>query len=171
MRACFAVLTTVSSSLLLAGCTALDKSPAKQQTSMHNHNHDHQHEHDHAGPPTMARRLQMEGPPEPFVAPLPAGGAYLPLIAPTRSVSMRSGVVTLEPGAAIGWHSTGPNEELIICLVGAGVLAVEGQPDRPLAAGQFAYNPPQTPHNVINRGDEPLQYIFIVAPAVADDAK
>lgn len=166
MRACLTILTTVSLSLLWAGCATPDKPSAEQGTSMQRHDHDHDH-----GPPTMARRLQMEGTPKPFVAPLPAGGAYLPLIAPSRSVSMRSGVVTLEPGAEIGWHSTGPNEELIICLSGAGVLAVEGQPDRPLAAGQFAYNPPQTPHNVINRGDEPLQYIFIVAPAVADDAE
>ncbi len=163
MRTVRAILTTVSLSTLLVGCAATDKPSAEKETTMH--------VHDHAKPPTMAHRLQMAGAPAPFVAPLPSGGAYLPLIAPTRSVSMRSGVVTLESGAEIGWHSTGPNEELIICLSGAGLLQVEGQPDRALAAGQFAYNPPATPHNVANRAAEPLQYIFIVAPTVTDEAK
>ncbi|MEP0848572.1 MAG: cupin domain-containing protein [Phycisphaerae bacterium] len=103
----------------------------------------------------------------PFVIPLPDSGAYVPLLNPPQGVpAMRSGLVTLAPGAECGQHTTGSHEEMIICLSGAGEIDVEGMGTARLSAGQAAYNPPNTRHNVRNTGSEPLRYVFVVAPRV-----
>ena len=101
---------------------------------------------------------------QPFVGPLPEGEAYSPLLAPPASVAMRSGLVTLDPGAECGEHSTESHEEMIVCLAGEGEIDAAGQ-TTPLAAGQMAYNPPNTLHNVRNTGAAAMRYLFIVAPA------
>ena len=59
---------------------------------------------------------------QPFVGPLPQGEAYSPLLAPPASVAMRSGLVTLDPGAECGEHSTESHEEMIVCLAGEGEI-------------------------------------------------
>jgi quercetin dioxygenase-like cupin family protein len=82
---------------------------------------------------------------------------------------MRSGLVTLEPGAECGEHSTKSHEELIVCLAGEGEIEAAGR-TTPLAAGHMAYNPPNTLHNVRNSGATPMRYLFIVAPAPGEGA-
>ena len=82
---------------------------------------------------------------------------------------MRSGLVTLEPGAECGEHSTESHEELIVCLAGAGEIDAAGR-TTPLAAGHMAYNPPNTLHNVRNSGTTPMRYLFVVAPAPGEEA-
>lgn len=104
-------------------------------------------------------------PERPFVLPLPDSGAYVPLLNPPPGApAMRAGLVTLAPGAGCGQHTTGSYEELIICLSGAGEIDAEGLGTARLSAGQVAYNPPNTRHNVRNTGSEPLRYVFVVAP-------
>lgn len=100
-----------------------------------------------------------------FVRPLPDTTEYVRLLSKEEGVRMRSGLVTLEPGKDCGWHSTDNYEELIICLAGAGEIETEGIGRRPIAAGQYAYNPPETKHNVFNTGTAALRYIYVVAPA------
>jgi quercetin dioxygenase-like cupin family protein len=78
---------------------------------------------------------------------------------------MRSGLVTLAPGKDVGTHSTEDYEEMIIILEGQGELEAEGAGRRAIGAGQVAYNPPDTRHNVINTGDGPLRYIYVVSKA------
>jgi mannose-6-phosphate isomerase-like protein (cupin superfamily) len=78
---------------------------------------------------------------------------------------MRSGFVRLKPGAAVGWHTTGQNEEALVVLRGRGEALVEGQPGRALEAPMLVYIPPATRHNVTNTGDLPLEYVYVVAPA------
>jgi quercetin dioxygenase-like cupin family protein len=102
-----------------------------------------------------------------FVRALPDSNEYVRLLSKDDTVGLRSGLQTLQPGQDCGWHTTENYEEMIICLAGAGELAAEDGTRRPLAAGHYAYNPPQTRHNVFNTGTEPLRYIYVVAPVAA----
>jgi mannose-6-phosphate isomerase-like protein (cupin superfamily) len=99
----------------------------------------------------------------PFVKVLPVDGrSYFEVLNKEESVCIRSGMVTLTPGKDVGWHSTEKYEELLIILEGQGRLMAKGHPDLEIAKGQIAYNPPNTEHNVLNTGSEPLRYIYIV---------
>ncbi len=84
--------------------------------------------------------------------------------APT-TCGMKSGRVYLEPGADCGVHSTEDKEEQLVFLQGAGAAHI-GDEQLQVGAGKVCYIPPQTEHNIVNTGDEPLVYIFCVAPAM-----
>lgn len=85
------------------------------------------------------------------------------LAGPPETVTMHSGLVTLEPGHSVGAHSTGPKEEALVVLQGKGKLIITDGPELELEAPMMAYCPPRKEHNVINTGKKPLRYIFIVA--------
>jgi quercetin dioxygenase-like cupin family protein len=106
---------------------------------------------------------QREG----FVRSVPSAQEPARLLGKDDAVGMRSGLMVLQPGQDCGWHSTENYEEMIICLAGAGEVASGDGPRRALAAGQYAYNPPQTRHNVFNTGTEVMRYIYVVAPVRA----
>ena len=99
----------------------------------------------------------------PFVRSLPPAQEYVHLLDASESVTMRSGLVTLQPGENCGWHSTENYEELVICLEGEGHIESGDTGRRRLVAGQYAYNPPHTRHNVFNTGAQPMRYIYVVA--------
>jgi mannose-6-phosphate isomerase-like protein (cupin superfamily) len=102
-----------------------------------------------------------------FTKELPTDGSeYFEILGKSNAERLRSGLVTLMPGRDVGWHSTETYEELLVILNGCGKLLSKGHADMDIACGQIAYNPPQTEHNVINTGPEPLRYIYIVAPGV-----
>lgn len=82
-----------------------------------------------------------------------------------QTKGMRSGFVRLQPGATVGWHTTGKNEEALVILRGQGEALLDGQAKRTFVAPAFAYMPPTTRHNVANTGNEPLEYVYVVAPA------
>jgi mannose-6-phosphate isomerase-like protein (cupin superfamily) len=85
-----------------------------------------------------------------------------------QTCGMRSGRVRLAPGKSIGLHNTKGNEELLVFLAGRGT-AVMGEDTRlQVGVGQVAYIPPQTAHDIVNTGTEPLVYVFCVAPAGSD---
>jgi quercetin dioxygenase-like cupin family protein len=90
---------------------------------------------------------------------------YFEILGRKNAARMRSGLVTLKPGAEVGSHNTDDYEELIVVLEGAGEVETAGVGRRKLAHGQVAYNPPHTQHNVINTGKELLRYIYIVSKA------
>jgi len=103
---------------------------------------------------------------KPFVEELDAGGElHLPLLTEENARRMRAGMVTLAPGAECGRHSTEGYEELLIILEGRGEAELEGHGAFTLAAGQVAYIPPRTHHNVHQRGDAVMRYVYVVAPA------
>jgi quercetin dioxygenase-like cupin family protein len=92
------------------------------------------------------------------------GADYLPLLeGPPGTVSMRSGLVVLAPGKSVGLHSTEGFEELVIVLEGQGEMRVTGLEPMVMDAGTAVYCPPETEHNVVNTGIEPLRYVFVVA--------
>jgi mannose-6-phosphate isomerase-like protein (cupin superfamily) len=80
---------------------------------------------------------------------------------------MRAGLVVLAPGRSVGRHSTHKNEEIVIVLEGRGEMRFfSGHPPVPLEPGLAAYGPPNTEHDVMNSGDVPLRYVFVVAKAL-----
>jgi quercetin dioxygenase-like cupin family protein len=90
---------------------------------------------------------------------------HLLLTGRPQTCGMRSGRVRLAPGKFIGRHNTKDNEELLIFLSGAGVALIGQDTRLQVASGKAAYIPPQTPHDILNTGTEPLVYVFCVAPA------
>ena len=104
--------------------------------------------------------------PQPLTLPLecPKGDCPLLLGAP-QTTGMRSGFVRLKPGETVGWHTTGQNEETLVILRGQGEALIEGQPKLTFVAPRLAYIPPASRHNVANTGKEPLEYVYVVAPA------
>ena len=104
--------------------------------------------------------------PQPLTLPLECPKGDCPLLrgAP-QTTGMRSGFVSLKPGATVGWHTTNQNEEALVILHGRGEALIEGQAKLAIAAPGFAYIPPLTRHNVANTGTEPLEYVYVVAPA------
>ena len=104
--------------------------------------------------------------PRPLARPLDCPGGDCPLLqgAP-QTAGMRSGFVRLKPGATVGWHTTGQNEESLVILRGQGEALIDGQGKQTFAAPAFAYIPPSTRHNVSNTGKELLEYVYVVAPA------
>lgn len=106
-----------------------------------------------SGPQPLARSLEC-----------PAGECPLLQGAP-QTTGMRSGFVRLKPGSTVGWHTTGNNEEALVILRGQGEALIDGQAKQTFVAPAFAYIPPTTRHNVANTGNEPLEYVYVVAPA------
>ncbi|MBN1796183.1 MAG: cupin domain-containing protein [Sedimentisphaerales bacterium] len=88
----------------------------------------------------------------------------------TQSYGMKAGKVYLEPGESCGLHSTSQNEEMLIFLSGTGTALIEGSEPLPAGVGKIAYIPPQTQHDIKNTGNDPLIYIYCVAPAGQKDA-
>ncbi len=102
----------------------------------------------------------------PFVKALDARGeTHLPLLGAGLARRLRAGLVTLAPGEDCGRHSTGDYEELLVILAGRGEAEVEGHGAFDVRAGQVLYVPRDAAHNVHNRGEAPLRYVYVVAPA------
>lgn len=96
----------------------------------------------------------------------PGDTSYFRLLGgPPETASMRAGLVTLAPGASIGRHDTGTNEEMLVPLAGEGELRITGRPAIRIRPGLVTYAPAHTEHDVLNTGSQPLRYIFIVAKA------
>ena len=109
-----------------------------------------------AGPQALTLALQC------------AGGDCPLLKGAPQTAGMRSGYVRLKPGETVGWHTTGKNEESLVILAGNGEARLEGQPAHPFSAPALVYIPPATRHNVANTGKGVLEYVYLVAPARAE---
>jgi len=90
---------------------------------------------------------------------------YQPLLqGKPQTQGMKAGRVFLLPGQDCGKHSTNANEEFLIFLAGKGEVITEKSVPLQVSAGRTSYIPSETIHNVRNIGDEPLIYIYCVAP-------
>lgn len=104
--------------------------------------------------------------PQPLILPLECRTGDCPLLqGPPQTTGMRSGFVRLKPDETVGWHTTGQNEEALVILHGQGEVLIEGQPKLKVVAPRLTYIPPATRHNVANTGKDPLEYVYVVAPA------
>ncbi len=66
----------------------------------------------------------------------------------------------LPPGASIGIHTHGDNEELYLVLEGKGVMHLDGE-EFCVGAGSVVLNRPGGTHGLRNNGDAPLK-LFVV---------
>lgn len=83
-----------------------------------------------------------------------------------ESVSMHSGLVTLESGKSVGKHSTRDCEEMIIVLKGNGELLFANNESIKMEEGFILYCPPDTEHDVKNTGKKLLKYIYVAAKTI-----
>ena len=86
-----------------------------------------------------------------------------PILTDENAKKMRSGMIVLHSGEEVGAHNTNENEELIVVLEGEATVEIVGQVFLEVKSGSVAYIPSRTLHNVINRADSKLRYIFIVS--------
>jgi mannose-6-phosphate isomerase-like protein (cupin superfamily) len=101
---------------------------------------------------------------KPFVVHLEKTNKYQSLLQGSpQTRGMRAGRMLLLAGQDCGQHSTNDNEELLVFLVGEGEVIIE-KSILQVGAGRISYIPSETIHNVRNTGDEPLIYIYCVAP-------
>lgn len=94
----------------------------------------------------------------------PARSNRTPLLdGPPETAGLRSGAIVLPPGEAVGKHSTGVREEVIVVLAGSGELRLPEGVTLQLQRHAVAYCPPETEHDVVNTGSERLEYVYVVA--------
>jgi len=110
---------------------------------------------------------------EAFVVDLENNGDYQPILSgEPQTCGMRSGRVYLESGQACGQHSTNAHEEILVFLSGQGqALIGEENSLCHVGKGKVLYIPPHTPHDIKNSGNEPLVYIYCVAPIISSSEK
>jgi quercetin dioxygenase-like cupin family protein len=88
-----------------------------------------------------------------------------PILTVENSKKMKSGIVVLHSSEEVGEHNTNEREELIIVLEGNATLEVEGSDFFEVKSGFVAYIPSRTMHNVKNKSDFKLRYLYVVAQA------
>src|SRR3972149_7464995 len=116
-----------------------------------------------AGPP-VAAAAAAAGPRVKVVNLEPGDSPYLVLLGgPPETASLRSGLVTLAPGASIEKHNTENYEEMLVPLEGEGAVRITGQTPARIRPGLITHAPAHTEHDVTNTGTTRLRYIFIVA--------
>jgi len=79
-----------------------------------------------------------------------------------QTCGMRSGRVYLQPGETCGRHNTGQFEEMLVFLSGQGLALIGQNGSYEVGKGKVSYIPPR--NNIKNTGNEPLVYIYCVAP-------
>lgn len=100
----------------------------------------------------------------PFVLSLSSNGVkHFPILDSSRSVRMRSALITLQPGENVGSHNTGKHEELLVILDGIGEVQAEGLGRQQVGKESVVYIPAGNEHDVTNVGSTPLRYIYVVS--------
>ncbi len=87
---------------------------------------------------------------------------YNRIIKPPESRFLKSGRVTLGPGEEVGEHITEKREELIVILRGEAIIVKEDKSYKLKEKSTF-YIEEGINHNIINKTDSVLEYIFVVA--------
>lgn len=88
-----------------------------------------------------------------------SGGA-----SPIQSGAFSMGYVTLEPdGGQVPWHCQ-DQEEVYFVVEGEGEMCL-GDEVSDLKTGQAVFIPPGVYHQLSNKGDKPLRFIYVYGPA------
>lgn len=101
---------------------------------------------------------------QPFLLTPPESAPRLPILTVHNARFFKSGIVVLKPDEDIGLHNTGSREEIIVVLDGQASIEIDGRLFGQISAGSMAYLPENTAHNVVNRSDRELRYMYIVSP-------
>lgn len=83
------------------------------------------------------------------------------LVSRPDSRQLHSGYVVLEPGKEVGEHKTEDGEELIVMVEGKAEVISGGHADR-VEAPCLVLMPAHTVHNVKNRSETLLKYVYVV---------
>lgn len=67
------------------------------------------------------------------------------------------------PGATVGLHAHGDDEELYVVLRGRGIVTVNGIDER-IEARSMLINPPFATHGIRNDGVDPLEFVVLKVP-------
>jgi len=81
----------------------------------------------------------------------------------SKTVGLRSGLVTLKPQESVGEHKTSKKEEALIVLKGNATVCYGKNKQIKASQGSFVYIPPETRHNVKNSGNKILQYVYVTS--------
>lgn len=84
------------------------------------------------------------------------------LIKPPLSKKIKGGLVVLKKGEQIGEHTTENREEIIFILKGKAMIILEGKRNA-VKEGFSFYIPPNKKHNVVNKNNQILKYLYIVS--------
>jgi len=87
---------------------------------------------------------------------------------PAAGAGLRAGTVALRAGEAMGRHSTGSREELLIALSGWVRVETDGRAGRRrlrLARGQAVFLPQRTRHAVRNVSGARALYLYVTGRA------
>jgi len=104
-------------------------------------------------------------PKKPKVIGLEYSAPYQRLLDRSKETSaIDSGFVFLSPGESVGEHSTENFEEVVVFLEGEGKAVIESE-GLAVSRGRVLYVPPETKHDIVNTGSEPLRYVYIVTKA------
>ena len=76
---------------------------------------------------------------------------------------IKTGLVILQPGEEIGYHVTDNREEVILVLEGEAVVELEGENEQVVKKDHLVYIPTNKEHNVRNKSDRLLRYIYLVS--------
>jgi len=79
-----------------------------------------------------------------------------------KSSGLKSGLVSLKPGEAVGSHCTGNKEEALIILEGRAKVFY-GKKCASAGKGCFVYIPRDIVHDVKNIGAGLLKYVYVTA--------
>lgn len=75
---------------------------------------------------------------------------------------IKAGLVILQPGEEVGYHVTDNREEVILILEGEAVVGLEGSDEQVIKKDHLVYIPTNKEHNVRNKSDRLLRYIYLV---------
>jgi quercetin dioxygenase-like cupin family protein len=87
---------------------------------------------------------------------------YELLFSPPLTNKIKAGKITLLPNEEIGEHKTEKREEIIIVMKGRATLEIENEKIQ-INEGEAKYIEEGKKHNVMNKTDEELEYIFVVS--------
>ena len=76
---------------------------------------------------------------------------------------IKTGLVILQPGEEVGYHVTDNREEVILILEGEAVVELEGENEQVVKKDYLVYIPTNKEHNVRNKSDRLLRYIYLVS--------
>jgi mannose-6-phosphate isomerase-like protein (cupin superfamily) len=78
-----------------------------------------------------------------------------------RGAKIKGGCVCLAPGKSVGEHTTGSGEEIVLVLEGRATVHFGGE-SRELGKDECVFIPQETLHDVANRTENNLVYVYFV---------
>ncbi len=78
-----------------------------------------------------------------------------------RGAKIRGGCICLAPGKSVGEHTTGKGEEVLLVLEGEATVTANGETTA-LKKDECVFIPQETVHDVANRSENHLVYVYFV---------